>query len=224
MNIQNIIAGSHRAASKYLFFLLAFVGVISMTSCSEDDGVENEFENWETPNQTYFNNIYDKADAAIKAGDNSWKLIRTFTKNDVTATAKNDFIVVHVENEGTGTESPIYSDSVRVHYRGNLIPSKNYANGYQFCSSWSGEYNIKTMIPKDMNANGVLTDISSYSVIGLSTALMNMRQGDRWIVYIPYTLGYGIGDVSSIPGYSTLKFDITLVNFVHKGEKFPAFQ
>ena len=32
-------------------------------------------------------------------------------------------ISCHVEETGTGTVSPIYSDSVAVHYKGQLIPS-----------------------------------------------------------------------------------------------------
>ena len=50
-------------------------------------------------------------------------------------------------------------------------------------------------------------------VDGFSTALQHMRKGDKWRVYIPYELGYGTSDASTIPGYSTLIFDITMVDF-----------
>jgi FKBP-type peptidyl-prolyl cis-trans isomerase FklB len=32
-------------------------------------------------------------------------------------------------------------------------------------------------------------------------------------VYIPYELAYGISGTTGIPGYSTLVFDITMVDF-----------
>lgn len=201
---------------------MAFVGVISMTSCSESDGEEGEYDNWEKRNEAYFNSIYTQAETAINSGDNSWKIIRTYTKDELTAKAKTDFIVVHVETEGTGTESPIYSDKVRVHYRGNYMPSASYKDGYQFDSSWTGEYNLKTMKPTDISV--------SEKGSGFSTALMNMHKGDRWTVYIPYTLGYGASDFQksssspTIPGYSTLRFDLTLVDYIHAGETYSTFQ
>ncbi len=222
MSINNIIAGSRKAASRSFFFLMAFVGVISMTSCSESDGEEGEYDNWEKRNEAYFNSIYTQAETAINSGDNSWKIIRTYTKDELTAKAKTDFIVVHVETEGTGTESPIYSDKVRVHYRGNYMPSASYKDGYQFDSSWTGEYNLKTMKPTDISV--------SEKGSGFSTALMNMHKGDRWTVYIPYTLGYGTSDYQksssspTIPGYSTLRFDLTLVDCIHAGETYSTFQ
>ena len=71
MSIRNIIAGSVSAAGKYFFFLMAFAGVISMTSCSENDDTEDEFENWQERNDKYFNDIYTQAETAIKSGDDS---------------------------------------------------------------------------------------------------------------------------------------------------------
>lgn len=41
--------------------------------------------------------------------------------------------------------------------------------------------------------------------------LPRMRERDRYILYIPASLGYGNRGDSDIPGGSTLIFDITLV-------------
>ena len=35
-----------------------------------------------------------------------------------------------------------------------------------------------------------------------------MVEGDDWMVYIPYRLGYGTSDHGTIPAYSTLQFRI----------------
>lgn len=226
MSINNIIAGSRKAASRYFFFLMAFAGIISMTSCSESDE-EEEFANWQSKNESYFTQIYTQAETAIKSGDNSWKIIPVYSKDATAAKYMSDYIVAHVETEGTGTESPIYSDQVRVHYRGNFIPSKSHSNGFQFDSSWTGEYNLKTMMPSSFSVSG--------TILGFTTALMNMHKGDRWTVYVPYNLAYGTSDYtpkdsqgnvtgSTIPAYSMLKFDLTLIDFIHKGESFPTFQ
>lgn len=226
MSIRNIIAGSRNAASKYFFFIMALAGIISMTSCSESDE-EEEFANWQSKNESYFTQIYTQAESAIKSGDNSWKIIPVYSKDATAAKYMSDYIVAHVETEGTGTESPIYSDQVRVHYRGNFIPSKSHSNGFQFDSSWTGEYNLKTMMPSSFSVSG--------TILGFTTALMNMHKGDRWTVYVPYNLAYGTSDYtpkdsqgnvtgSTIPAYSMLKFDLTLIDFIHKGESFPTFQ
>ena len=237
MSIRNIIAGSISAAGKYFLFFMAFIGVFTMTSCSESDDTEDEFENWQERNDAYFNNIYSQAETAIKSGDDSWKIIRVFSKDSLAAKSKTDFIVVHVETEGTGTDSPIFSDKIRVHYRVKLIPSTNYTDGYQFESSWTGDYNLKTMSPKDFNVNGSFTGTASDATIGLTTALMNMHKGDRWTIYIPYALGYGTKNHTlqypngtsyvygaTIPAYSTQKFDVTLVDYAHAGKSLPKFQ
>ena len=226
MSIRNIIAGSRNAASKYFFFIMALAGIISMTSCSESDE-EEEFANWQSKNESYFTQIYTQAETAIKSGDNSWKIIPVYSKDATAAKYMSDYIVAHVETEGTGTVSPIYSDQVRVHYRGNFIPSKSHSNGFQFDSSWTGEYNLKTMMPSSFSVSG--------TILGFTTALMNMHKGDRWTVYVPYNLAYGTSDYtpkdsqgnvtgSTIPAYSMLKFDLTLIDFIHKGESFPTFQ
>ena len=185
MSIRNIIAGSRNAASKYFFFIMALAGIISMTSCSESDE-EEEFANWQSKNESYFTQIYTQAETAIKSGDNSWKIIPVYSKDATAAKYMSDYIVAHVETEGTGTESPIYSDQVRVHYRGNFIPSKSHSNGFQFDSSWTGEYNLKTMMPSSFSVSG--------TILGFTTALMNMHKGDRWTVYVPYNLAYGTSD------------------------------
>ena len=105
------------------------------------------------------------------------------------------------------------------------MPSKSYSDGYQFDSSWTGDYNLKTMIPTKFKVGPTYINGNMVGVVtGFATALMNMHTGDRWTVYIPYALGYGVTESSNIPGYSTLRFDITLVDFVHAGESLPTFQ
>jgi FKBP-type peptidyl-prolyl cis-trans isomerase FklB len=44
--------------------------------------------------------------------------------------------------------------------------------------------------------------------------------GDIWRIYIPYTLGYGTSNSSTIPAYSTLIFDVNLVGFTPAGVPF----
>ena len=88
--------------------------------------------------------------------------------------------------KGTGVVSPELTDVVSVHYRGTL------ANGREFDNSWkrgmSGAFRLNQVIE------------------GWQEALRRMHVGDRWMIYIPYTLGYGTRTSGPIPGYSTLLF------------------
>jgi FKBP-type peptidyl-prolyl cis-trans isomerase FklB len=102
---------------------------------------------------------------------------------------------------------------VRVHYQGRIIPTDSFPSGKIFDASWSNDYDIQTMVPASLVVSGV--------VDGFATALQNMHIGDRWQVYIPYSLGYDSSASSSIPAYSTLIFDITLVSYYRAGVDVP---
>lgn len=202
--------------NKYLVIFLSLIGLISMTSCSETNDETDEFADWQNRNETYFSSIYAKAESAISAGDKKWKIIRTYSKPEQLNSKPSDHIVVEVLNEGNGTVKPLFTDSVRVHYQGHLMPTESYSEGYVFDKSWAGTYNLQTMVPAKFAVSGV--------VDGFCTALQQMHDGDRWRVYIPHQLGYGQNASGSIPAYSTLVFDMTLHSQTHPGTPFLPFQ
>ena len=211
-----------------VFMLLLLLAAAVTTSCSEsDDDIDTEYQNWTARNNEYFENIYQTAKAAIDAGDNSWKIIKSFSKVDglsvytpgseVTG-SHTSCIVVRVINEVESGETPCYTDTVRVHYYGCLMPSASYSAGKKFDSSWSGlVYDEETAIPAKLPVAG--------TVDGFTTALQSMRVGDHWEVYIPWQLGYGSPTSNSaIPDGSTLRFDMPLVTFCKAGTPMPPYK
>ena len=46
---------------------------------------------------------------------------------------------------------------------------------------------------------------------GWQLALQRMHVGDKWVVYIPYTMGYGNRTSGPIPAFSTLIFEVELL-------------
>ena len=50
-----------------------------------------------------------------------------------------------------------------------------------------------------------------------------MHRGDYWRVYIPYQLGYGAVKNGTIPAYSTLIFELALIDFSPAGTVMPAW-
>ena len=214
-----------------LTLLLPFVSLL-FVACSEEDDTQEEYPNWQETNETYFNKLYAEANKRIAAGDKSWKVIPKWSLQDTLHLNADDYIIAHVVSEGSGTETPIFSDTVLVHYQGRLLPSTSYPAGRVFDQTWLNEYNPKTMTPSKMGVsqtvkavtqNGQTTYQTSSNIDGFTTALMQMHEGDRWMVYIPYSLAYGTEATDNIPAYSTLVFDLTLAAFYHTGQVVPRF-
>lgn len=213
--------------------ILSCVSMMLFVSCSETDDTNTEYTDWQSKNDTYFEQQYQRALDSMAVNPTKWKLIKNLSKDPAVEGAHTDYVIVHVLSQAEDhdenatpayAESPLYTDSVRVHLRGNLIPSPSYNEaspsygfkGYQFDTSWNGNYDASTIVPASYLVSGLID--------GFATALQNMHVGDRWEVCIPYQMAYGTTDRSSIPGYSVLIFDVTLHSFVHAGQSFPRFQ
>lgn len=186
--------------------ILGIVGVLLVTlltavSCEETTGVPDPYTDWENRNQLYIDSIARVA----KANPDQWKVIHTYKfsppLNDLNPDV-NDYVYCKVLEKGTGTITPFFTDTVATHYRGQLIPLYD-GSKVVFDQSFRGELNQDVAVSVEFPVSGV--------VEGWQTALQEMVEGDRWEVYIPYGMGYGTYGSSSIPGYSTLIFDMTLV-------------
>lgn len=95
-----------------------------------------------------------------------------------------------VLQQGSG-EKPGAADTVTCHYRGTFIDGKGFDNSYD-----RGQ-------PISFPLNGVIK--------GWTEGLQLMSVGSKYKFYIPYTLGYGEYDYMSIPGGSTLVFEVELI-------------
>lgn len=92
---------------------------------------------------------------------------------------------------GSGKVSPGVRSIVTVHYKGSLI------NGRVFDNSYERNY------PEALRLSDVID--------GWQIALQRMRAGDKWMIYIPYTMGYGSRASGPIPAFSTLIFEVELL-------------
>ena len=189
------------------FCLLTVAPLIS--SCEEDDDDDDtsrEFDNWQQRNDEVL---------AQWASDPSFLKIKSYALNEKASAGNGDYIYVKVLEEASGTETPLLSDTVRIAYRGRLIPTKSYDEGLVFDQSYLNDFSWMTAYP----AQG-----ASW-IIGLQTALLQMHVGDRWLIHIPYQLAYGgSGSSTNIPDYSNLIFDVALFDFWHPGETRPVFK
>lgn len=205
--------------SRIFSIALLLAIVVGMMSCSEDDNTVEEYPDWQSTNETYWNNLYTSARQRVSNGDTTWKVIKNWSIEDSLNTGNNtDYIIVNVLKEGTGSGCPLYTDSVRVRYTGRLLPSTSYSDGYVFDTTNPNNVPDSQAGVSDFAVSGLVS--------GFQTALQNMRIGDEWEVYIPWTLGYGTtqSSSSSIPPYSVLRFDIELVAYSRAGSELPDFK
>lgn len=95
--------------------------------------------------------------------------------------------------EGTG-QRPTSADRVKVHYEGRLLDGTIFDSSYK---------------------RGEATTFGVTQVIkGWTEILQEMPVGSKWTVYIPYDLAYGDRDQGTIKPFSTLIFDIELLEIV----------
>ena len=93
---------------------------------------------------------------------------------------------------GTGTVSPVASDTVTVHYHGTLL------NGTVFDSS------VQRGQPATFPLNGVIA--------GWTEGLQLMKVGDKFKFVIPSNLAYGANSPGpTIPPFSILVFEVELL-------------
>lgn len=194
------------------FCLLTCIPLLS--SCEEDDDDDGDDE-------TEFDNWKERNDLAIAdwAADTSLKKVRNYTLNENAPAGNGDYVYVKVLEAGNGIGCPMLTDSVRIAFRGRLIPSKTYPEGYVFDQSYLNDFSWKTAYPAQFPAPNVVL------ITGLQSALLQMHIGDRWLVQIPYQLAYGSKSGSAtMPAYSNLIFDVALFDFWHPEDSRPPFK
>lgn len=187
-----------------------------LVSCGEDIEEESEFANWQARNEAFFASLQD----SLNSNPAQWKRIKCYSLDQTTEGNATDYVYAKVIESGTGTEAPLFTDSVRVIYRGRLIPSASYSQGYVFDETVYGTYSSAT------GATKCFWLASTGLISGFTTVLQHMHRGDYWRVYIPSELGYGETENSTagIPGYSVLIFDLTLVDFSPVGQTMPIWR
>ena len=117
------------------------------------------------------------------------KYMREISNNKSVYTTKSGLKYRRMK-EGNG-KHPVATDKVKVHYTGKLI------DGTTFDSS------VDRGAPITFPLNQVIP--------GWTEGLQLMDEGSKYMLYIPYNLGYGTRDMGNIPAGSTLVFEVELL-------------
>ncbi len=171
--------------SKFRISFVLGLFVLLLSSCLDSSDPLADYADWKVSNETYFTNMKDSV------GYNLFS---------VPANRGGGGIYYKVLRSGSG-KSPLYTDSVYVHYKGKLINNTVFDKTYAGTDPvWDNNEN-----PVHFRANEVIK--------GWTEALMLMKVGDKWRIVIPWTLAYGQNGSGSISPYSTLIFDVELISF-----------
>lgn len=188
-----------------LLLLAAVMAVATACSKSEDDSAER----WRAAN--------DAAFAAIKS-DTAY--------TELKSPGNEGSIYYKVLKKGTGTAPIHYTSAVSVYTVGRFVadyPGNEDIRKNTRFQSWTTEDGVP--LSAIVSQFGVISKGYStyFSTKGVRVALQYMHEGDRWEVWVPYTLGFGGSDVTiyrnflsgasttPIPAWSTLVFEIEVV-------------
>ncbi len=177
-----------------LFTILSLIGILAIVSCNKTETFDDR---WKNENEAQF--------AKIVADPEYTKL---------ESQSGEGYIMYKVLESGEGL-TPCFTDRVKVLYTGW------YKNIWTKPDTYTDENgNVitnKIIFESTANMNDIPIDfdvspLSQYGVVdGYSTALQHMKEGDKWEIWIPWNLGYGAIGRNNIRGYTTLAFEIELL-------------
>lgn len=161
---------------------LLFVAVVS--SCLSNSDPTETYVDWKAKNEAYFASMKDSSD---------------YRPDTIPLNRGGGVYYSKIITPGTGV-SPLYTDTVFVHYQGRLID----------WTLFDGTFKGATPIWQN-NEDSTHFKINSV-VRGWTEALTHMKVGERRRIVLPWSLGYGANGSGQILPYSTLIFDVRLIS------------
>ena len=205
---------------------LCVLTCLGLTSaCSEQSDVWDPYYDWQKRNAQWYETIADSARNAIAQAKRQyaddweahcdWRMYKTYMKSESVVGPLTYSVCVHILKRGTGTVTPAYTDSVKLNFRGWIMPTEYVTpegtlatQQAVFSQTYYGDFNPDTATPQQMAV--------SSTVEGFATALQYMVAGDDWLVYIPQNMAYGENGSSAIPSYSTLQFQLNVTDVIER--------
>lgn len=155
-------------------------------------GIKNQLTNTDVPDMDESKKVYEafaqKTDSLRKIVNEKY-LADNKVKDGVVTTQSG--LQYKVITKGDG-DMPNPTDKVKVHYKGTLVNGKTFDSSYD-----RGE-------PIEFPLNGVIP--------GWTEGLGLMPVGSNYTFTIPYNLGYGERGNQGIPPFSTLIFEVELLD------------
>lgn len=186
--------------NKKIYLIPLVLLALLFASCEETKEV-SKYENWQPRNQAFLDSLQNVYDTKPDHGE--LKYFVPFTDPNMKIFYKE------IDANTTGVR-PVIPDAVSVFYRGKLY------TGQKFDENFTEENPGLFDDFDNFWVNPINDEYPPYTIpiTGWIETLQQMRVGERWIVYLPWQMGYGTGGNKSIPGYSVLVFDMQLVGIL----------
>lgn len=198
---------------KYLLVILPalVLSVFFLSSC-EEVAEATVYDNWKERNEAVVDSLASLAGNLVvrtaKEADEVG-VGRMFALETVESTNyKKEYVYCMKISENQTGVRPYYTDVISAYYCGSDINGKIFDknfNGYRFIDR---NFSATDCLPTVFDSP--YTSYVKSFVEGWVTALQYMREGERWMIYVPYMSGYGEDGTSTIKGYSMITFDTIL--------------
>ena len=127
----------------------------------------------------------------------------------VTTDGSLPYVFMKTKTKGTGTEHPISTSRVIIHYAMYLLVSTSSTGTAPLDGNFDQEQGLRLSLNRGEKQR---------AIAGMQIALQNMVVGDHTEVIIPWYLAYGAKTTKSqninIAGYSALRYEIRLDSIV----------
>lgn len=165
--------------------IIAATGTLFLSACGGESTWE-KYEEWAKLNDDWY---LEEVNRKAPDGNAYYTMLKPIWN-------QTSGVLIHYHNDRTLTEgnlSPMQTSTVSVKYKLWIYGGTAIDSSYNMTDS-------------------IYTAKLSSLVPGWQVALNDMRCGDSATVVLPYTMGYGTTGGSAVDPYSTLKFDIKLVD------------
>ena len=166
--------------------LLALAVVLLASSCNDDDqSTWEQYKEWREANEAF----YEAQKYMMEDGKNVYTTLTPSWNSGASILIK----YLSDRSKTEGNLSPMLNSTVKVKYTGRFYNDIPFDSSYLQPDSVA-EFKVSGVIP------------------GWTTALQYMRVGDSARIVIPYMQAYGVSTSGAIPPYSTLIFNLKLVD------------
>lgn len=163
------------------------LGALALSACNSDDDTEEVYRQWRKTNMDWITELQQTKNPD---GTDFYKVL-------VPKWDPANYVLIHYFNDRAETEgnlSPLYTSTATFRYELRIYPDSLVDASYKNSDNGLSEFQLNSVVP------------------GWSAACMDMRCGDTCEVVVPYALGYGLTGTGIVPPYTTLRFNIRLVD------------
>lgn len=197
-----------------LLFLPFLLFAASMFVSCEEVKEEGKYDNWQKRNEAFIDSIkHETGEVYVATVDQArdmevGKLYAILVPTQSTD-ANPQYIYCKKLTKNNEGQRPLFTESVSTYYYGTLVTGDKFDGTFVgYSATDQSELDGKEKMPTEFDSP--ISFSVQRVVSGWTTVLQYMRTGERWMVYIPWSCGYGSSGDSSIPGYTTLTFDMIL--------------